>query len=474
MVLNLQAVFKNRYWQSFPVILFSTVCGLLISFGVLALPQEFIIVTMVIAIYLLSLCIIFSTQGGIKILTPVWLFFFFYSMVLFVGSLIQYWQDQDSDYLNLKLMLIVTGGILFFSLGVLGINILARFRSRLDLRDFLNRPWIDPLKGQLSYLALWIIILFSSSLIVVYFLLYGISMMEENVELHRNVVIREAGFLFHGFSVLFPIGLIIVCLKAQLYKHRWWRVVLIAVCAMGIMVAFLTSFRSIIFMLTLYFLLAMQWKSSPLKWKNIYAWGFILLLLFLFITGKRFYGAEGIHLFSGVLSLKDLVSGAALALMDRILMDNPISLANIINSIPQWIEYFYGRHILMDIKAIAPGPDLSFAGFLNSLLYQDPDMIGTTITIVGELYANFGITGVILGMFLSGVTMQALYINFIRGKKRILRVAFFVYLSVSMAWVVTHGWGGILPSWLLPGGIVFLFLKIIASFDLLYKFPGNK
>lgn len=53
-------------------------------------------------------------------------------------------------------------------------------------------------------------------------------------------------------------------------------------------------------------------------------------------------------------------------------------------------------------------------------------------TVEGELYANFGITGVMLGLFVVGILLQAVYVSTIRGGKEITKLPFMVSLQLGL------------------------------------------
>lgn len=80
----------------------------------------------------------------------------------------------------------------------------------------------------------------------------------------------------------------------------------------------------------------------------------------------------------------------------------------IVNSFPSRLNFLHGESFLMDLAVLAPGYQANFGTWLKDELGLDFTGGSVTVTHLGELYANFGVLGVMAGSFLLGVALDLL------------------------------------------------------------------
>jgi len=83
---------------------------------------------------------------------------------------------------------------------------------------------------------------------------------------------------------------------------------------------------------------------------------------------------------------------------------------------------------------IFPNPHLSLGRYIPFLILGHENPYTVTTMLIGDLYANWGLLGVVLGCFFYGTVIEFLYIAILRAKKTIISLPFLAYLS----WIFVH------------------------------------
>lgn len=116
----------------------------------------------------------------------------------------------------------------------------------------------------------------------------------------------------------------------------------------------------------------------------------------------------------------------------------------------------FGATYLNDFMALAPGPDYDFNGQLYIEMGYGHGGGTATITLLGELYANFGYVGLVVGSAIFGMLIRGLEVWMYRDRPSPLRALIYVVLSVLFAKIVLSGVGGVYV-----GMIVFVLFVVL-------------
>lgn len=411
--------------------------------------QEISIILASLLIYTSSGTIIYISQAKTKILTPTSIFFIFFTLFIYIGSLILYLRVDFAP-----ILLLSTLGILTFSLGVLSSSSLLKFNQK-NIISFFNTKIIHSYKGIIFNILLLMSILFSFMLSFLYFYKYGIPYLSQNVELTRLESVRAGGFLFHGFTLIFLFLISLVMIRAYSNRTIGLKMLEFSLIIVAFSLFFMTGFRSLLAMLIVLFILTRQQMIGRLEIRKLIFLSLIFIILFTFITWGRYsYGFEN-------RDISDLPLYMYKAIEGRILLNNPKNIQFILEFIPSQHDYLYGYSYIMDLKAIKPGPDIAFGGWLTS--YQTPHLAGIagmTPTVIGEFYANFGVLGVVFGMFIVGFILQYIYIQIIRRSKNESSLLLLSLTTLFSAWMVMGGLGSIIFSNIIPILILLYLFKL--------------
>lgn len=125
-----------------------------------------------------------------------------------------------------------------------------------------------------------------------------------------------------------------------------------------------------------------------------------------------FSGGVLIFVLLGVMQVvRQGISGDFLMVMLQSIWRPFVNIQNfdlIVNSFPSRVDFLQGQSFLMDLAVLAPGYQANFGSWLKDELGLDFTGGSVTVTHLGELYANFGILGVLAGSFLLGVALDLL------------------------------------------------------------------
>jgi hypothetical protein len=125
---------------------------------------------------------------------------------------------------------------------------------------------------------------------------------------------------------------------------------------------------------------------------------------------------------------------------------------------PENHPFLLGQSYLISAATILPGAQLHFGYWLVQrlgLVLTSPGPVDPTI--IGELYLNFGWTGIVVGMLVLGLFLRALFIRFaLKTPISRRRLVLMVLVSTSLMAIVGSGIILVLFFDLLPVALVFL------------------
>ena len=149
----------------------------------------------------------------------------------------------------------------------------------------------------------------------------------------------------------------------------------------------------------------------------------------------------------------------------RITVEQTLGLDYVIYNLVPYHGFYYGETMIWGFTwtvsdltqgVIFPNPHPSLTNHIANLMIGHRSIYAVTTMIMGDLYANCGFLGVIIGCFLYGFILGILYVAILRMKKIIIFFPFWVYLS----WIFVH-----MAS---TGAPIAFFLSQFASLILIY------
>lgn len=151
-------------------------------------------------------------------------------------------------------------------------------------------------------------------------------------------------------------------------------------------------------------------------------------------------------------------------ILNRNLLDVSVT-SKIFNEVPDKLEFQYGATFLSLFVAPVPRiywpskPAINPGKTVSRKLYDfdKNNQAGVPPGIIGELYINFGIIGVLLGLLLTGIFIKKIYLYF-NFKREIRKNKVILYIAVIMNTTVI----------LFGGSITQAFLNFLQEFVILY------
>lgn len=157
------------------------------------------------------------------------------------------------------------------------------------------------------------------------------------------------------------------------------------------------------------------------------------LMLCLFIFGSGFLFLRSSHFFKSVDSVFEMFTYEQLISTQGLML--------VLDEVPENIDYQYGKTFLHSLYVFAPRiifpskPDVpSVGGWFAQKTFPHLRAGGFGITLPGELYLNFGMIGIIFGMFIYGMSCKIFYIFFKLNQNN--RSAVLLY-SFTLFWIIT-------------------------------------
>jgi len=427
--------------------------GILIGVGIalVAMPRMGLPILVSVCCLLLSLILLYKAVCGIRILAIPAFFFLFYLLEVYAGG--TYWllfREYNSDFLWA-----INLGMLLFALGVYMCTIIVRFNPRREFERFARKIPVDSLRGLRFDLVFSGLLLVSVAMGVFQILRVGelpwLALFTQRGDVMGNLAARQTftgargtEYLKQFYETILPFLTLIAVAKYYCHKTHKWR--------------FLAIFLVCISLLTL----VSSGQKAPAA---IFLIQLLLLWQFYFARFNLKASIIVVTLGTSVVAAMTVlrwgisVSEAFYSIYNRVVVV-PIqwNLFPIFDLFPRTYAFGYGRFLWGDVVSLRPGPDVSFPTWLYQVLFPSADTVGTANSIfTGQLYADFGLVGVLAGMFVAGLLMQALQIHFFRANKTVLRTALFAALNVRLVNLVNLP----LVSVFISQGIVALLLATL-------------
>lgn len=386
--------------------------------------------------------IILQQAGGL-VVTPAIIFFIFFLMFTYSGGLWLFLHNgtgvsYGGGKPNYPFFITITGGIFLVALGMISASTAFGFSPRQELIRFRNRRWTNNYgtPGDRFVIALFFLLAFAASAFYIYsrgslpiikvILAQGTENVYELAYAARAEFSRygrgAGSYFFQGYFqqfYLIILPFVTIYVGAQyLHQRKAFLRLLWFACAMITAFVLAVSLQRwpLMFFVVLNYILFASY-SGRIKISHGVMFVILALSLFGFMTYIR--------------GMKDFAM-AIDWIWYRIYWTNVDVLYSLFELFPKHIDFLGGYGFFSDIRGVLPGPDTGFARWLYDKVYQVYGN-GTASTMLwGQLYADFGLIGVLIGSLLTGFVMQSLYIFHIRGNKDTLNLIIYTIFTMGL------------------------------------------
>lgn len=387
---------------------------------------------------------IFLRQAGGFAITPAALFFLFFTIFTYVGGLTLFFSSGEGVSYgggdrNYMFYLAIHAGIMAIALGSIFATIAFGFSPQRELARFRRSAWREKYNQPGDNLVITLIGLVALTMSVIYIYNRGslpiiqVLLAQGEPDLYDLAYTareefsrygRGAGSYFYQgyfqqfYLIILPFVTLFIASRYLYYRKA---ILMVLWLGLGILSSFFLAVSlqrwPLMFFLFMNYVLYVYYVGR-IRISHALAFGTLILSLFGLLTYIR--GMENFGM------LVDWVVAR--------LFDTDVNvLYSMFEMFPQHFQFFGGQAIFGDIKAVLPGPDVGFSRWLFDAVYKTYGN-GTAPTIFwGELYADFGLPGVLTGSLLAGFIMQWLYITFIRSAKKLHRLVIFAIITVALA-----------------------------------------
>ncbi len=455
------------------------IISLIISIIICFLMEKILFAVIIsLLLFIASFYFIYLSTRTLQLVTPGYLYFFFYTIYCYVWSLSVFIKGKNYSIgeISIKgygydLLLASTLGIFCFSLGVLIITAITRFRPYDEFSAFKKKEWVDDIKGIPFAFSITLLIFIGLSLSVVFFITRGVPILAYSHALGSAHFYGEmgaariesqwgAGYFIQGITLILPFCIFILYAKGFVSSRKILKIAtfLLSTLTIAMMIS-LTSRGHFAIFLVLLFLLH-QMLAKQINWRKAFLFFMIFAVLFIGVSIFK------MGYFLTLDNAMDFISDVLEIFFYRLSMGTQQFHA-ILQIFPAPYPFILGKGYIWDIVAFAPGPDMGFNAWVFTLIYPF-GIEGSAVTplSVGEFYANFGWPGIIIGSILIGIVLQFFYIKWIRSKGKLTHLVAFVVFSSYLAKSSMNGLGSILEP----------IISMTASYSLfvvMYHFFGN-
>ncbi|MBN8433049.1 oligosaccharide repeat unit polymerase [Priestia flexa] len=149
---------------------------------------------------------------------------------------------------------------------------------------------------------------------------------------------------------------------------------------------------------------------------------------------------------------------------------NLTNLNLLFNKFTELGHLYFGKSYFIDLFTILPGYQPNFGTVLKEQFNLNFDGEGISITLLGELLINFGVTGVIVGMFIIGTFLELFFLRIVKYSNDDLYILILILISAKFVRVATGGIAPIFIYYIMP----ILLLIIGVKFVLIIIFKEGK
>jgi oligosaccharide repeat unit polymerase len=375
-------------------------------------------------------CYVFNIRRGT--ITAFW-YITYLAMIFFPAFGV--YSDQEGPY-RAKYLFAVESVLITVPLGWWLANLWSGFR-REEIDRFFESSLEDTVTGRMLmrrfWLSLVICLAFTGAYLAEVKAIPLFYLIRNPGEAFQAAILREESFklldspLLYFYqlvrAVFYPI-LILIALGSYLrFRQRRWLVMLIAASSSGLFFASLTLAKApvaLIFLLIGVFLYL--YRRGSLSRKTV---AIVLVLVFmfpLFVVTFAFSGGSG-----------EIVTplAAMIAIGSRLFSIPSEAVYYYFEYFPGQVNYLHGRSI-DKLARIMGKPPFDTANAIGLYAFNAGlESVTENAAFIGDLNADFGMWGVVLGGVLAGVVMQAVQILILRRRKTVVTLACFSFLIIA-------------------------------------------
>lgn len=329
--------------------------------------------------------------------------------------------------------LTISLGILFFGVGVSTASIYEKFSPHRELMAFRKSSFVERFGKcvkmfYISLLVNTVIMIFLASLL--FYLGDSPLLMGTTREIARAGFATNKGLYARAFTISLPIiAGILLCLRHKVQRRLFTWAFFVVTLALIIGLVLWMS-RGGILNILLFFLITVGLIREPNK-KNVTVFLIVLGIAFASSVILNSYFYQDTFITSLQIIFKRITVGQAEG-MDHI----------IYNWVPQK-GLGFGEILAWDIRGllaflrIVPYPEGSFGVQIFWDVHPEtyPYTFSMVTILLGDLYADYGITGVMVGAWLFGLLLEILYIRTLRGVKDVFLLPVKIYILDTIAHV---------------------------------------
>lgn len=369
--------------------------------------------------------------NGLNVIHPYVLFLVFYVYSFALGPLGMALRGRSYGYDSYVAIL---GSLLVFALGnFVGLRLFRHRESRKEIdRTFLKVP----LRRSTVLYCLYAL----SVLLAAYYFISNRAALMADLNSARIETASGNGAIVY----LMALPIVIMPMLLDLYLREdvrgkdapsWG--VLATLTFIACATLFVSGFRAnVVFMLVC--MLVLYCARRDIGSGRLFIYGFLLIILVAFLGMLR--------------------SGFDMSLLDTLVTGsyvNGLNVQYVFNTFPSKVGFQHGYTYLINILMLLPGPDHDFTLWLKDQIGISFSGGGVTPTIVGEFYINFGVPGIIAGMFLFGMVGPRIEAYFESSGQN--------FFSVFLVWEYAHCVSGGLANVMIPIILYGLVYKFVAS-----------
>ena len=313
--------------------------------------------------------------------------------------------------------------------GALCTNGLLRYRPRLELSAFRKKP-LQNLMGSRSVFsyALFVCLVLTIFLVAYYFRTVGISVLMEDPA-HARLLAKDniqGWFVFQRFlRIMFPLLIMIYFLGGLRRGRRSYVVASVLTLLCAVLIVF-TGFRGNVGLFIFYpFAMLAGLLNRQASRRIVWGLGTLTALSALAIN-LLMKPEEG---------LIDVLT----ELWSRVMTTGFDGITFVVEDLVPRRGFFDGSTFLDDALSMLYRAGLSSSESYNFSAYVAKELLGDRyineqagVGAEGELYANFGFAGIVLGAFLMGAVSQVLYVRTVRAEKDVVMTPVFVELHLML------------------------------------------